>query len=101
MFVISTGRNELFLKIYAAKGTRLLMLSYVKEKAERAYMSIGITTNPVLTDCQGKQNQGFSTCYILPEHWNLNIISLQGQRPGDVRNIKVSWLSLLTFQPLL
>lgn len=55
LFLISTGRNELFLTIYFAKGSRLLMLSYVKEKEEKAYMSIGINTNPVLTDCWGKQ----------------------------------------------
>ena len=46
------------MKIYTAKGSRLLVLSYVKEKEKRSYMSMGINTNPVLTDCQGKQNTG-------------------------------------------
>lgn len=49
-------RNELLLKIYTAKGSRLLVLSYVKEKERKSSMSMGITTNTVLTDCQGKKN---------------------------------------------
>lgn len=57
LFLISTGRNEL-LKIYFAKGSRLLMFSYAKEKEEKAYISIGTNTNPVLTDCWGKQKPG-------------------------------------------
>lgn len=47
------------MKIYTAKGSRLLVLSYVKEKEKRSFMSMGINTNPVLRNSQGKQNTGF------------------------------------------
>lgn len=65
-------------------------------------MGIGIKTNPVLTDCQSKQNTGlFQVLYFVATLKFVNIFSLQGQKTGNLRNTKMSWASLVKFQLLL
>lgn len=52
---------------------------------------MGINTNLVLTDCQSKRNRGlFQMVHFFAMLEFVNIFSLQGQNPGNLRNMKVS-----------
>lgn len=54
-------------------------------------MGIGINTNPILTDCQSKQNTGlFQMLHFVAMLKFVNTFSLQGQKPGDLKNMRVS-----------
>lgn len=54
-------------------------------------MGMGINTNSVLTDCQSKQNTGlFQMLHFVAVLKCVNIFPLQGQKPGNLRNMKVS-----------
>lgn len=65
-------------------------------------MGIGINTNPILIDCQSKQNTGlFQMLHFVAMLKFVNTFSLQGQKPGNLKNMRVSWVSLVKFQLLL
>lgn len=52
---------------------------------------MGTNTNPVLTDCQSKQNTGlFQMLHFIAMLKFVNIFYLQGQKSGNLRNMKVS-----------